>query len=528
MTPRRINRRRKFLALFTALLSCISIPGVALAQNIPIDQQINELITPFTQMVAGIVFSSVRLFAYDVPILVIWLAIGVLFFTFYMNFINIRGFRQALRIVRGRYDNPNDPGEVTHFQALTAALSNTVGLGNIAGVAVAITLGGPGATFWMILAGIFGMSLKFTEVTLGHKYRQIDEDGVVSGGPMFYMSRGFAERGYPRLGKTLAVLASLGAIAGCFGSGAMFQTNQSTQQLMSVMEGLTGANIDNLQFILGFVIAALVGIVIIGGIKRIVHVTEVLVPFMAIFYLSCAIVIISWNIDMVPAAFGAIINGAFSPQGIAGGFVGVMVQGLRRATFSNEAGLGYAAIAHAPAKTKEPVAEGLVGLLEPFIDTVVVCTATALVIVLTGMHTGGNGLNGISLTSAAFGSVFNWFPYMLAIAATLFAFSTTVVSFYYSQRALVYLVGERAKRVDLAFKLAFLLFVVMGSTLNISAAVDFADATYMAIAFPNLIALYVMAPEVKSMLKSYMARVASGEIKPYVAPSAQPTTGETP
>lgn len=480
-----------------------------------IDQQINAALTPLVNSVADAVFTTINIAGVDTPLLVIWLTMGMLFFTFYLNFINFRGFKQAIRIVRGVYDNPNDPGEVTHFQALSTALSNTVGLGNIAGVAVAISIGGPGATFWMILAGIFGMATKFVEVTLGHKYRVIHEDGTISGGPMYYMSQGLANRGLPNIGKFLAALAAVSAIIGGFGSGAMFQTNQSTQQLGSVITSFTGYNIEGSQWVLGAIIAALVGFVIIGGLKRIVHVTQVLVPFMAIFYLTSALIVIIYNYQEVPQAFITIFEGAFAPIGVAGGFIGVFIQGIKRATFSNEAGLGYASIAHAPAKTTEPVAEGLVALLEPFIDTVLVCTATALVIIITGAYLNPANLNGIALTSAAFGSVVSWFPYLLSIAAVLFAFSTMIASFYFSQRAFIYLVKSPSFAADITFKLLFLAAIIAGASMDLSAAINFADASYMAIAFPNLLALYIMAPEVKLMLKDYMRRLDNGEILPH-------------
>jgi AGCS family alanine or glycine:cation symporter len=484
--------------------------------SLTIDEKINAALTPFVSFFADVVFTTITIANVEMPILVIWLTMGMLFFTFYFNFINFRGFTQALRIVRGDYDNPNDPGEVTHFQALSTALSNTVGLGNIAGVAVAISIGGPGATFWMILAGLFGMATKFTEVTLGHKYRVIHEDGTISGGPMYYMSQGLANLGWPNFGKALAFMAAISAIVGGFGSGAMFQTNQSTQQLSSTIETLSGQNIDGSQWVLGLIIAALVGFVIIGGLKRIVHVTQVLVPVMAIFYMTSALVIIAFNYQAVPQAFVAIFEGAFAPIGVAGGFIGVFIQGIKRATFSNEAGLGYAAIAHAPAKTTEPVAEGLVALLEPFIDTVLVCTATALVIIITGAYLNPDNLNGIALTSAAFGSVVSWFPHLLSVAAVLFAFSTIIASFYFSQRAFIYLVKKTSFATDLTFKLLFLTAIILGSGMDLSVAIDFADASYMAIAFPNLLTLYILAPEVKLMLSNYMERLKNGEIKPYI------------
>lgn len=451
------------------------------------------------------------------PFIVVWLLIGAIFFTLRMGFINLRGFRQAIKIARGTYDNPSDPGEVTHFQALTAALSGTVGLGNIAGVAVAISVGGPGATFWMVLAGLLGMSSKFTECTLGVEYRKINAAGIVSGGPMHYLSDGLAEKGLGGLGRVLAVLFSILFIGGAFGAGNMFQVNQSAAQAMSTLVPLTGGENSPLAgspWIIGLLYAVFVGLVIIGGIRSITKVTEKLVPLMAFIYLAGAITVIGMNISAVPGAFAAIISGAFTPLGVAGGFIGVLVQGLRRATFSNEAGVGSAAIAHAAVKTKEPVSEGFVALLEPFIDTVVICTITALVIIVTDMHLAGDDLDGITLTSTAFASAIDWFPYLLTVAVVLFAFSTSITWFYYGQRAFLYLVGDRPK-ADLAFKLSYLLVLIIGSSMTLGAVMDFADAMLLAMAFPNLIGLYILAPKVKAMLDQYLNRLESGDIVPY-------------
>jgi AGCS family alanine or glycine:cation symporter len=535
------------------LLLCLAVlawTGPAWAQEEPvektIDQRINDAMQPLTRTLGSVLFSGFE-FSNDAtshddlefegvtlydpvadrtitdgrerivfPFIVLLLISAAVYFTFFMKFINFRGFKQSLRIVSGKYDNPDDPGEVTHFQALTAALSGTVGLGNIAGVAIAVSIGGPGATFWMILAGLFGMTSKFVECTLGHHYRKIDEHGVVSGGPMYYLKQGLAERGLPGLGKILAALAAILCLFGAFGSGALFQVNQATQQFANTFELATGSGffIDT-SWSFGMIYAAFAGFVIIGGIRKIAHVTEFLVPTMAAIYLSAALIIILFNIADVPAAFGAIFEGAFSPKGVTGGLIGVLIQGLRRASFSNEAGLGSAAIAHAAAKTKEPVAEGLVALIEPFIDTVVVCTATALVIILTGMHEVG-GANGITLTSNAFASVFAWFPYILAVAVVLFAFSTSITWFYYGQRCFVYLFGQ-SRTLDLGLKVAFLATVIVGSAMQLTTLMDFADAMLLSMAFPNIVGLFILAPKVKRMLGSYLTRVESGEIQPFVA-----------
>lgn len=489
-----------------------------------LDEIIDGFVGPILNPIANFVNGGITFYENTpdetvLPFLAIWLFAGAFFFTTFMRFINLRGFKQALSIVSGKYDNPNDPGEVTHFQALTAALSGTVGNGNIGGVALAIVIGGPGATFWMIVIGFLGMTSKFVECTLGVKYRHIDENGVVTGGPMIYLKEGLEKRGLGRLGHWLAVMSAILCIAGAYGAGGMFQTNQATQQMLNVIVPLTGGEESffyNGGWMLGLVIAFFIALVIIGGIKHIVKVTEKLVPTMAFIYVGTALVVIFANYDQIPAAFGQIFHGAFSADGVTGGFIGVLVQGMKRGTFSNEAGIGSAAIAHAPAKTNEPVAEGLVALLEPFIDTVVVCTITALVIIVTGTHlnTGPDAV-GVTLTSNAFASVFDWFPYVLSVAVVLFAFSTSITWFYYGDRCFKFLLGDN-KRIDQIYKVTFLMTVVLGAASNLGSIMGFADAMLMAMAFPNMIGLYIMSGEVRGMLKSYIERVKSGEIKPYV------------
>jgi len=460
-----------------------------------------------------------------IPFIVIWLIIGAIFFTLKMRFVNLRGFTQSIRIASGKYDNPKDPGEVTHFQALTAALSGTVGLGNIAGVALAISIGGPGATFWMILVGLFGMTSKFTECTLGVKYRKIDKNGVVSGGPMYYLSEGLARRGMGGFGRVLAVLFAVLCIGAAFGAGNMFQVNQATEQFMSVMVPvLFGENsfLAGKSWAIGLLYAVFVGLVIIGGIRSITRVTERLVPLMAFIYCTAAIIVIALHIDQIPNAFALILKGAFAPESVAGGFIGVLIQGLRRGTFSNEAGVGSAAIAHSAAKTNEPVAEGLVALLEPFIDTVVICTMTALVIIVTGMYDSSAGLDGISLTSNAFETVIGWFPIVLSLAVLLFAFSTSITWYYYGERAFLYLVGQDRRRAQNGFKLAFLTVLVIGSSMQLTSVMDFADAMLLAMAFPNIFGLYIMSGEVKGMMQDYFGRIRSGALRPYGEAADQP------
>jgi len=506
--------------IFALLLAAFSISTAASADT-SFAENVNAVMAPASAVISGFVFYTMPMDwlipgAPGMPLICVWLAGAAVFFTLYLRFINLRGFVQALRIVRGTYDDPKDPGEVTHFQALTAAVSATVGLGNIAGVALAVSIGGPGATFWMVLIGLFAMTSKFVECTMGVKYRIIDENGTVSGGPMYYLSRGLEQRGLPGLGKILGVLAAIICIGGAIGAGAMFQVNQSSAQFTAEIAALTGGE-DSLffgrQWIFGVLFAGFVALVIFGGIKGITQVTEKLVPIMATIYVSAALIIIFMNIEEIPRALSEIIAGAFTAAGVEGGIVGVLVQGLRRATFSNEAGLGSAAIAHAAAKTKEPVAEGLVALLEPFIDTVVICTMTALVIIIT-QSADPSATEGIALTSRAFASVIDWFPYVLTIAVVLFAFSTSITWFYYGQRAFLYLFGGRSA-ADTAFKAIFLISVVIGSAMNLVSVMDIADALLLAMGIPNILGLLIMRREIKDMLNSYFARLKSGEIQPY-------------
>ncbi|ARV10418.1 amino acid carrier protein [Winogradskyella sp. PC-19] len=440
-----------------------------------------------------------------VPFMVIWLILGALFFTLRFRFINFRGIKHSLDLVRGKYDDPEAIGEVTHFQALATAVSGTVGLGNIAGVAVAVATGGPGATFWLILAGLLGMSSKFVECTLGVKYRTLEEDGTISGGPMEYLKKGFAERGFKGVGKGLSFVYAVIIMLAAFAAGSMFQANQATAQLSSVL-GVGGIA----KTFIGIGIAVIVGIVIIGGLKGIAKVTEKVVPSMAALYILMCVIVIGANITEVGSAFSLIIDGAFNPQAIYGGFLGVLVLGFQRAAFSNEAGLGSASIAHSAAKTKHPVSEGFVALLEPFIDTVVVCTLTALVLIFTGTYQGEEA-TGSALTAVAFGKVIPGASIFLTIAIFLFAFSTILTWSYYGVQAAQSIFGE-TKLVTNIFKIVFLLTVVLGASIGLGAVIDFADMMFLTLAIPNLIGLYMMSGSVAKDLKAYMAKVKSGEI----------------
>ncbi|WP_418498976.1 amino acid carrier protein [Flagellimonas sp.] len=440
-----------------------------------------------------------------IPFIVIWLVLGALFFTIRMGFINIRGFRHSIDLAKGKYDDPDAPGQVTHFQALATAVSGTVGLGNIAGVAVAVSLGGAGATFWMIVCGLLGMSSKFVECTLGVKYRDILPDGRVFGGPMNYLRYGLEKRNMKGFGKVLAGVFAVLAIGASFGGGNMFQANQSFEQLAGQFPVLAGNG-----FWFGVITAILVGVVIIGGISSIAKVTGKIVPIMASIYIVAALAVIIMNIQNIGPAFSAIFDGAFSPSALKGGILGVLVIGFQRAAFSNEAGVGSAAIAHSTAKTNNPPSEGFVALLEPFIDTVVVCTLTALVLIFTGMHE-VEGMAGAQLTSDAFGSQISWFPYILALAVFLFAFSTMISWSYYGMRAWTYLFGK-SKRSEMIYKMLFLVFVVVGASVSLGAVLDFSDMMILAMSFPNIIGLYIMSGEVKKDLDGYLLKLKSNQL----------------
>lgn len=496
---------KKLLTIFTFLP-----PIITFSQEKGLDEKINDVIKPAVDLMSGVFFyKPLEAFGFNMPLVVLWLVVGATFFTIYMGFINIKGIKHAYQLIRGDYDKPEDAGEVSHFQALVTALSGTVGLGNIAGVAVAISLGGAGATFWMILAGFLGMSSKFVECTLGVKYRRLNDLGEVSGGPMYYLSEGLRRKGYGGLGKVLAVLFAILAIGGSFGGGNMFQANQSFAQLANVFPVFEGKG-----FYYGLIIALLVGVVIIGGIKKIASVTDKIVPFMVGIYVITSLIIIFANIAHIGDAFNEIFSGAFTADGITGGVVGVLVVGFQRAAFSNEAGVGSAAIAHSAVKTDEPVSEGIVALLEPFVDTILVCTMTALVLIFTGYAHDTEGMTGSALTSAAFSSVLPWFKYVLLIAIILFAFSTMISWSYYGMKSWTFLFGN-TKRMENLYKLLFLVFVVLGSSASLGAVIDFSDMMILGMAFPNILGLYFLSGEVKDDLKDYFKRLKSGEIKKY-------------
>lgn len=452
-----------------------------------------QLFEQLTDILASVVFFAFNIKGTDVPLVLVWLILGAIFFTVSLGFINIRGFTHAIKLLKGNKSSGAN-GEISPFQALTTALSGTVGTGNIAGVALAISLGGPGATFWMIIAGLLGMSTKFVECTLAVKYRQINADGSVSGGPMFYIKAAFDKCNLPVIGSILAIAFSIFVI---FGSAGFVHVNQGFVQV----ETVTGFNN---AWLFGAIYAALVALVIIGGIKSIAKVTSKLVPLMCAIYLFAAFAVMYVHFSEIPAAFTLIVSSAFTPEAGYGGFLGVLIQGFRRAAYSNEAGIGSSPIAHAAAQTKNPISQGFVGLLEPFIDTVVICTITALVIILTGAYQ-VDGLDGVQITSSAFASIFSWFPWVLMIALLLFGFSTVVSWSYYGLTGWRYIFGT-SQQATAIYKVLFCLIVSIGAVPNIMAVFNFIDSMIFLMAVPNILALYMLLPEVRRDLALYWAK----------------------
>lgn len=534
--------------IFLSTIAITLLPILSFAQEKGIDERIDAAFKPVADWFEWLVFFPIPLPApFNLPIVLILLIVGATFFTIVFSFVNIRRFPLAIQVVRGKFDDIEmaaDPdhkephsdqaevnivdgdivdtirdesqhGEVNHFQALATAVSGTVGLGNIAGVAVAIGIGGPGATLWMIIAGLLGMSSKFVECTLGVKYRDVDSTGTVHGGPMYYLSRGLKDLKLGGFGKVLAVIFAVFCVGGSFGGGNAFQANQATSQLTTIL-GMEGGAI---RTVIGLIMAILVAIVIIGGIKRIARVTEKLVPLMAIVYIIASLIIIFAHFTEIPAAIGLIISGAFTPTAAVGGIAGVIIQGFRRAAFSNEAGAGSAAIAHSAVRTKYPASEGLVALLEPFIDTVVICSMTAIVIVLFNMDghfqyggvagnvmIGDTVVNGVDLTARAYNDVLPGFNAVLTVAIVMFAFSTMISWSYYGLQSWKYLFG-RSAAADLSFKVLFCIFVVIGAAASLGSVLAFSDAMILAMVFPNMIGLFFLFPKVRDELKRYLTAI---------------------
>lgn len=519
------------------LLSLITFftPFINFAQEQNLSERVDSVFKDYTGWFVDFIFFEIPFSdSFQIPWVVLMLIGAGVFFTFYFKLINFTGFLTAIRVVSGKYEDiekhgadtlygdvtPNEQGdiietirnegadgEVSHFQALTAALSGTVGLGNIAGVAVALSIGGPGATFWMIMAGILGMASKFAECTLGVKYRDVGPDGTVYGGPMYYLKKGLTQKGMAGFGKVLAVIFAIFVIGGSFGGGNMFQANQAAAQFVKLfeLEGTSGA------IWFGIVLAVLVAFVIIGGIKRIASVTEKIVPFMAVIYVLGGLFILAANYHHIGDAFMLIFEGAFSGLGIAGGLVGVMIQGFRRGVFSNEAGVGSAAIAHSAVKTKYPASEGIVALLEPFIDTVVICTMTALVIIITNfdhnvVEYGVAVKEGVEITAVAFDSSIPHFSIVLTIAVIMFAVSTMISWSYYGLQGWIFLFG-RGKKIEMVYKALFCIFIWVGSVISLGSVIDFSDAMIFAMVVPNIIGVVLLTPVIRKELNRYMSAI---------------------
>lgn len=482
-----------------------------------IDEKINEVFEPIADSVGGIVFYSVNIMDQDIKLILVWLVLAAIFFTFYLGFINFRYFMHAFDLVSGKEDDieeeaedPSD-GQITRFQALMTSLSGTVGLGNIAGVAVAVSLGGPGAMVWMILMGLFSMSTKFAEVALAVKYRKhmtADHPEEISGGPMYYLKEAFVKLKMPAVGTVIAVIFAICCVGGSLGGGNMFQANQAYTQVVNVTSGNFQTFLIENGWVFGLALAILVGLVIIGGIQSIARVTSKLVPVMGGIYMAAGLVVIGMYSSNIPAAFGIIIDSAFSMQAGIGGLLGAILLGVQRAAFSNEAGLGSAAIVHSTARTKDHVSQGIVSMLGPFIDTIVICTVTALVIVITGAYENVDGVGGVELTSQAFAKGLSWFPYVLALTVFLFAYSTLITWSYYGLKAVTYLFGEN-DMLQLLFKLFFCCFVVIGCTMDLKSVIDFSDAMILSMGIPNIIGLYIFAPELRRDVKAYAEKLKS-------------------
>lgn len=487
------------------------------ASSVPpagIDAFLEQYFRPFAEAVESVVFFPLPLFGTEVPIIVLWLvALGV-FFTLWLKFLNVRGMKHAIDLVRGRYTTADAVGEVSHFQALATALSSTVGLGNIAGVAVAISIGGPGAAFWLIVAGFFAMSTKMAECFLAVKYRRVHADGTTSGGPMYYLRDGLAELGKARLGKILAALWAFFMMIAALGTNA-FQTNQAVAQLVEVSgTGTFGTWLSDNRWLLGVILALITGLVIIGGIQSLAKVTGVLVPAMAVLYIVGCLVVLAVNFTAVPQAIGEILAGAFNPQGVAGGVIGSLIVGFQRAAYSNSAGVGDAPIAHSTVRTNRPQTEGFVASLEPFVDTVIVCTMTSLVVVITGVWKTADPdtVSGVTLTSQSFATVADWFPYVLAVAVVLFAFSTVLSNTFYGMKGFGYLFGDR-KSAENVYKIVFLCFTVIGASVSLGPVIVFTDSVFFLPAICNGIGLYLLAKVIRGDFDDYWQKLHAGDFK---------------
>lgn len=461
-----------------------------------VDERINAWLAPVADWFGKVIFFSVPVGGAQMPLIMAWLIMGGVVCTLAFRFVNLRGFGHSIRVIRGDYSSKDHPGEASPFQALSTAVSGTVGLGSIGGVAIAVTLGGPGAAFWMVVAGFLGMSTKFAEVTLAVKHRIVRPDGTVSGGAMYYVPIALQKVGMPRLGKFLAGFFCVAAVGG---SLTIFQVNQAWVQFHAVTDFPYG-------FVFGLVTAAWVAFVLFGGVKRIVQWTDKLSPLMCILYVVACLVVLGANFSQIPAALAAIFREAFVPDAVAGGVVGALIQGFRRASFANEAGLGSAPMAHAMVRTQEPMSQGFAALMEPFLDTVIICLLTALVIVVTGVYQ-TSASDGIALTSDAFATVVPWFPIVLAMVAILFALSTVLAWGYYGEQAWTWLFSGR-KGSRFAYRAFLCCVLAVAPVFDRDQVTSIVDSLTFAGAIPNLIAVYLLLPELRADLASYWQRVA--------------------
>ena len=471
-----------------------------------IDALIERIFGPFAEALSAIVFYAIPV-AGGIPIIVVWLMAAAVFLTVWLRFQPITGLKHSVQVIRGKYTAKTDPGEVSSFQALATELSGTVGLGNIAGVAVAIVAGGPGAALWIAIFGIFGMSVKMAEATLGVMFRKVNADGTTEGGPMYFLRDGLASIGKRKLGGVLATMYAIFALVGVFGAGNLFQANQ----VAAIISSGTGSEfLQSNQWLIGLVMAILVAVVILGGVKSIARWTSALTPAMAVVYVLCVLLIVVSNVSAVPQAIGLIITGAFTAEGVTGGIIGVAVVGIQRALFSNAAGVGSAAMAHSASKTKEPATEGFTAMWEPMIDSVVICMLTAIAIVVTGVYTTG-GEDGVQLTAQAFGTVAPWFPMLLLVAVALFGFSTVLAYAYYGELNAMYLFGSK-KSVQTVFRVVWAVAVVVGAAISLDSVIAFSDAMFFLMAIPNLLGIYFLSKVLRLEILRHKYRAATGAL----------------
>ncbi len=488
--------------LLFLLLFFIKAPNV-LAKGI--DEKIDAVFAPFTDIISDIIFYPIPIFDAQVPVSVLWLLVGAIIFTIQTRFIGIWGFKHGLELLfKKNTKEKNANGEISSYQALLTALSGTVGLGNIAGVAIAITIGGPGAAFWMWVGAIIGMAVKFVECTLGVKYRKVNPDGTISGGPMYYISRGFTKKKMRKLGVILAGVFAVGCLGEALSCGGMFQVKQLVSQLVEIT-GAEQSFFNNNRWIPGLVIAILAAFPILGGVKKLAKTTSVLVPFMGVFYFLLAMAVIIPNYDKVPGVFALIFENAFNPHAIEGGVIGVIIIGLRRAVASNEAGVGSASIAYSNVQTREPISQGFISMLGPFIDTIIFCSLTAFVIIITGMHSTVSSISGVELSTRAFQSVIPYSSYLLSVVILLFSFSTLIAWAYYGQKSWNFLFGNKLA-VTAIYQVIFFSCIMIGSSMNLRSIIDFSDAMMFLMAVPNIITLYVLFPDIKKDLNTYWAK----------------------